>query len=83
MKDINTQELLKACETLRRRCITIADTQHGSAWLFDKMMRLFEGSDATVAVTIPVFIGEPIMDDGFATIGRDGSLVMSRYHNEW
>lgn len=75
MKGVNTAELIKACDTVAKRCTRIAGTNHGSAWLFDKLMRWFESSNCK-AVTIPVFINEPVMSEGEAEIGRDGSLVM-------
>ena len=76
MATINTSALIETCDTLARRCIKLADTYHGSAWLFDKLMRAFENSPATVAITIPVYIGSPVMKPGEATICRDGSLQM-------
>lgn len=76
MTNINTSNLIQSCDTLSRRCSQIADTYHGSSWLFDKLMRLFESSEAIESVTIPVFINAPVMHKGEATIGRDGSLTM-------
>ena len=76
MKYINTEALINSCDALGRRCIEIAGTRHGSSWLFDQLMRMFEQSDALEAVTIPVFINAPVMSKGEATIGRDGSLQM-------
>ena len=75
MNNINVQELIKACDTIAMRCTRIADTNHGSAWLFDKLMRWFESSNCE-SITIPVFINAPVMSEGEAEIGRDGSLVM-------
>lgn len=76
MANINIPKLIESCDTIAKRTTSIAETRHGSAWLFDKLMRLFEGSPATVSVTIPVFINAPVMHKGEATIGRDGSLIM-------
>lgn len=76
MTNINTSKLIQSCDTLSRRCSQIADTYHGSSWLFDKLMRLFESSEAIESVTIPVFINAPVMHKGEATFGRDGSLTM-------
>jgi len=76
MANINTIELINTCNILSHRCTRIAETQHGSAWLFDKLMRFFESNPACEAITIPVFINAPVMNDGEATIGRDGSLIM-------
>ena len=69
---------MNACDSVTRKCITIADTMHGSAWLFDKMIRFFEANEACVSITIPVFIGLPVMSPGEATISRDGSLIIKR-----
>lgn len=75
MKDVNIVELIKTCDTVAGRCTRIADTNHGSAWLFDKLMRWFESSNCE-SITISVFINAPVMSEGEAEIGRDGSLVM-------
>jgi hypothetical protein len=76
MNNINTQALITACETISQRCTKIADTHHGSAWLFDKLMRYFSAEPSSVSVTVPVFINEPVMADGEATISRDGTFTM-------
>ena len=76
MTNINTSKLIESCDLLSQRCTQIADTHHGSSWLFDKMMRAFEASSACTSITIPVFINAPVMGKGEATIGRDGSLIM-------
>lgn len=75
MKPINTIEIINSCDTVARRCIEIAGTRHGGAWLFDKLMRTFS-FDAVESVTFEVYINAPVMRKGTATIGRDGSLVM-------
>ena len=72
----NTQNLIQACDTISHRCTMIAGTHHGSAWLFDKLMRYFDSDKAATSVTIPVFLNAPILKEGEATIGRDGSLQM-------
>lgn len=76
MKNINVSGLIETCDKVSRRCIKISDTYHGSAWLFDKLMRYFESETSVVSVVIPVFINAPIMAEGEAIIGRDGSLVL-------
>ena len=75
--NINVSELIKACDKVAQRCIKIANTQHGSAWLFDKLMRYFESEIGAESVTIPIFINAPVMQYGVATIHRDGRLEMS------
>ena len=74
--DINVDKLITTCDTIARRCTRIADTGHGSAWLFDKLMRAFEASPACVSITIPVYVN--LVGEGNAEIGRDGSLIMRR-----
>ena len=76
MTNINISKLIESCDLLSQRCARIADTHHGSSWLFDKLMRTFESSSACTSVTIPVFINAPVMSKGEATVGRDGSLSM-------
>ena len=68
------ESLMNACDKLVRRCTKIADTFHGSAWLYDKLMRYFEKEPSSVSITIPVTIN--LIGNGEATIGRNGSLVM-------
>lgn len=79
MANINTAELITACERINQRCIRIADTQHGSVWLFDKLMRYFTSETACESITIPVIFNTPMLGcEGTATIGRDGSLTMAK-----
>ena len=78
--NINIQELIKACDTVYHRTTKICGTHHGSSWLFDKLMRYFESEPSAVSVDIPIFLNAPIMRDGVATIGRDGSLTMAVLH---
>lgn len=74
---INVDELIKTCDKLSHRCTSICNTHHGSAWLFDKLMRYFESEPCADAVTLPIFINAPIMECGVATIHRNGLLEMS------
>lgn len=67
------ENLLKACDTVDRRCCTICDGIHGSSWLYDKLMRFFESEPSAVSVTIPVYIN--FVGKGTATIGKDGNVV--------
>ena len=76
MTNINVLELVNTCDKINCRCTQIAGTHHGSAWLFDKMMRFFESNPSAVSVTIPVYINT--IGPGSATIGRDGSLIMKK-----
>ena len=73
---INSSALAESCDLIAKRCITIANTRHGSAWLFDKLMRYFESEPAVVDVTIPVYIN--LIGAGEATINRDGHVTMRR-----
>lgn len=76
---INTTELIKTCELIDSRCVKIADTQHGSVWLFDKVMRYFEAEPSATAITIPVVYNTPLLGvKGYATIGRAGELTMTK-----
>lgn len=76
MDDINILGLIDAAEKLSRRCVTICNSRHGSAWLLYKIVRFFEHEQAAQSITIPVFINAPVMHDGEATIYRDGALEM-------
>lgn len=80
MKSINVSALIATTDTLARRCLEVAGHRVGylntCPWLFDRLMRAFESSEATVSITIPIYIGSPVMKPGEAEIGRDGSLRM-------
>ena len=77
---INTTELIKTCEKIANRCIEIADTQHGSVWLFDKVMRYFDAEPSAEAITISVTYNTPLLGcKGEATIHRDGFLTMTKH----
>lgn len=75
---IYNPELQKACDLVSRRCTEICDTFHGSAWLYDKLMRYFNSEPSAQSITIPVCIN--LVGDGTAEIGRDGSLIMRANH---
>ena len=78
MNNINTEALIKSCDSLYRRCSELPiGERHGSAWLFDKVMRVFD-DPAAVSVTLPVYIN--CVGKGEATLSRDGSLVMRVNH---
>lgn len=79
MTNINVDELIKSCDTIAHRCITIGNGNHGSSWLFDKVMRAFDSHPAIVGVTYEVFINSPVMLPGWVTINRDGSFSMTTH----
>ena len=75
----NTQidGIIKACDTVARRCITIGGKYHGSVWLFNQCMRAFDCKALPAqAITFEVYIGYPMMQEGEVTIDRDGHLTM-------
>ena len=76
MTNINYAALADACDKVARRCTEIPLGQfHGSAWLFDQCMRVFD-HPAAVSATFSVYIN--LVGNGEVTIGRDGSLEMRR-----
>lgn len=75
MAHTNTSAIIEACDKAAQRTITIAGKHHGSAWLFDQVMRAFD-FPPTEAVTYDVFINAPVMKPGTVTIYRDGSMEM-------
>lgn len=75
---IHNNALLTACDKVAQRCPVICGGYHSSSWLFNKLMRFFESNTAAVSVTIPVHIN--LVGEGEATIGRDGSLVLTANH---
>ena len=76
MANIDYSAISASCDKVARNCTHIANTLHGSTWLFDKLVRYFSKCPAARAVTIPVTIN--MVGPGFATLGRDGSLVLQR-----
>ena len=77
MIDIDIANVLKACDTLSQRIITIGGKYHGSAFIFDQCMRAFDCKSLPAqAVTFDIFINAPVMKPGRATIYRDGRLEM-------
>lgn len=73
---LDNGKIAESCILVGHRCTSICGTMHGSAWLFDKVMRFFDAEPAATAVTIPVTLN--CIGPGTATIGRDGSLAMQR-----
>lgn len=68
---VNTQDIIKATDTLYRVART-AD-KHGSAWLFDKLMRYFTAEPAAMSVNIPIIYNTG--KTGVAEIDRRGTLT--------
>ena len=75
---MDSSRYIKSAEYISRHCIRICDTQHGSAWLFDKLARFFDQNKAVESVVIQVFLNAPLMCEGEATIHRDGSVQLRR-----
>lgn len=76
--NINIQEVIRACDKVGRRCTRIANTYHGSSWLFDKLMRYFEAEKSAESITFDVTVNACPPFKGEATISRLGDLVMRR-----
>jgi hypothetical protein len=74
--NIDVSAILKACDTLAQRVITVEGGYHGSTFLFDQCMRAFDAKLPAEAITFSVFINAPVMKNGVATIHRDGRLEM-------
>jgi hypothetical protein len=74
--NIDVSAILKACDTLAQRVITVEGGCHGSTFLFDQCMRAFDAKLPAEAITFSVFINAPVMKNGVATIHRDGRLEM-------
>ena len=80
MDNLNIGAVLKTCDVLARRIVTIGGEYHGSSFIFDKVMRAFEGNLPAEAITFSVFINSPVNAPGEATIHRDGHLEMRIRH---
>lgn len=77
MSKLNTYAVSLACDKLARRIITVGGKRHGSTWLFDQCMRAFDNASLPAeAITFTVFVNAPVMQDGIATIYRDGRMEM-------
>lgn len=75
MAQINIEQVIKACDSLAQKAVTIGGEYHGSAFLFNQCMRAFDNSKIPAqAITFSVFLNAPVMKDGEATIDRDGHL---------
>ena len=73
----NTDRIITACDNIARHCTQIAGKCHGSAWLFNQVMRAFD-FQPTEAVTYDVYLNAPVMAEGEVTIHRDGSYQIRR-----
>ena len=80
MKNMDILGIIEAADKIARRCVTICNTYHGSAWLTDKVIRFFESERCANAITFPVYINAPVMQNGEATIYRDGAFEMRIVH---
>lgn len=77
MTNINIPGVIKACDSLAHRIITVEGKYHRSAFLFDQCMRAFDCERLPAnAITFSVFLNAPVMREGTATIYRDGQLVI-------
>lgn len=75
---LNYNTIITAAEYIARHCTNIADTMHGRVWLADKLIRAFESSPATEAITFNVYLQAPVFCDGEATVHRDGNVELKR-----
>lgn len=62
-----------ACDRVAAKCTMICGGYHGSAYLFDKVMRVFD-NQAICAVTYPVYWN--LVGEAYATITRDGRYFL-------
>lgn len=76
MVQINVDEIIKSCDKLQRRTLSLKGYAHGSCRFFNICMRAFDCSVPAEAVTFRVYINAPVMKEGEATIYRDGRLEM-------
>lgn len=73
--NINIDAVIKACDTLSHRIITVGGERRGSSFLFNQCMRAFDRKALPAeAITFAVFLNVPVMKDATATIHRDGRL---------
>lgn len=72
----DTSAIARACDLAALRCTELPlGHMHGSAWLFDRCMRVFD-DPAAVGITFPVYIN--LVGEGEVTIQRDGKIIMRR-----
>lgn len=77
MSTLNVSAIITACDKVARRTTMIGGGFHGSAWLFDKVMRAFDNSHLPAqSITYAVTFNAPVMREGFAEIDREGNLRM-------
>lgn len=81
MTNLDIAQVAEACDKLSRRVLPFHEgCISGSARIFDSCMRLFDAERPANSVTYRVFYGLPVMAEGTATIGRDGSLICQIDH---
>ena len=74
---INTDQLIRSCDLLQQRTISLAGYMHTSSRCFDACMRAFDNSKLPAnAITFKVYLNAPIMRPGEATLYRDGRMEM-------
>ena len=79
MSNINVEAVIRACDSLSHKIITVGGEYHGSPFLFDQCMRAFDNRRLPAqAITFSVFLGMPLMCEGEATIDREGHLTIRR-----
>ena len=77
MTPINITALIDSCDALQRRTIYRPGCMHLSYRAFDACMRAFDCKALPAeAVTFKVYFNVPVMQEGEATIHRDGRMEM-------
>lgn len=72
---MNEQKIIKAVETLMSRVDTIGGRKVDRSFVEYKVVSAFRGGICD-SITLSVFISAPVSSEGYATIYRDGRLVM-------
>lgn len=76
MREVNNAAIAEACDKVyHRSCELPLGHHHGAPWLFSQAMRAFD-HPACLSVTYEVRLN--LVGPAFATIFRDGRLVMHR-----
>lgn len=79
MTNINITAISDACDKLAHRITKVEGLHHGSAWMFDQVMRAFSFNPAITSVNFTVFFNAPLMCEGMATIDRQGNLTCIKF----
>lgn len=74
--DIDILKVIEGCEFIARHTSTIEGKYHGSAWLFDQVMRAFDCKLPAQSITFAVFHNYPVGKYGTAEIDRQGHVTM-------